>query len=124
MERMERGVDTHYRQNIVSPDAYGRGSRVMQDQRAALKRKRVRLLCAPCGARIDHITDNGLKLTYRIREGWSDLDEHGQLILVASKTWRCPRCGRTYPVTLERMRVEYQQALEHGGVITLPLSKL
>ena len=121
MERVRRRHDTAYGETIVNPDAYGPGSRAMQDQRAALRRERVRLVCAPCGSRIDFIRH--VDLAYRIHEGRSDFDERGQLILASSKTWRC-RCGQSDPVTLERMRVEYRRALAHGGPIMLPLPRL
>jgi hypothetical protein len=121
---VKRRLDTTYRQLIVDPSAYGRGSRSMQDARAERRRSAVRIMCEPCGRRIDFTgTSEALELAYRIHEGRSDFDEHGNLILATSRTWRC-RCGRSYPVTLERMRVEVDRAHQSGGVITLPLPRL
>jgi hypothetical protein len=120
---VKRRLDTAYRNLIVDPDAYGRGSRAMQDSRAERRRSAVRLLCTPCGSRIDIINTDSIDLAYRIHDGRSDFDENGQLILATSKTWRC-RCGRSYPDTLKRMRAEYERARQRGGVISLPLPRL
>ena len=102
-------MDRAYRETIVSPDAYGYGSRSLRDARATRNASLVRLICQR-GHLIDRHTADGFTLAYRPN---------------ASKTWRCRRCGRAYPVTLERMLAEYRAAVERGDrVIALPLGKL
>ncbi len=124
MERHERPGDTYYRENIVNPDAYGRGTRTTRDLRAAAKAQAVRLVCTPCGKRIDALGgDDHIKLAYRPDPHRSTFDENGAMVLAPSKTWRC-KCGRPYPITLERMRIEYRAALDRDRVIALPLPKL
>lgn len=68
------------------------------------KRNRVRLVCRPCRRRIT--------LLYGGKAVQSG----------ASVTWRCDRCGRSYPVTVARIRTELDAAMQRGDrVIELPL---
>jgi hypothetical protein len=118
---VERRSDTFYREHIADPAAHGQGSRANRDGRADAAARRIRLVCRPCRRRIDVIAD--VDLAYRQHPNRSEFVD-GEMVLAASRPWRC-RCGRTYRITLERMRIEYRAAVERGDrVISLPLGRL
>jgi hypothetical protein len=116
---VERQLDRSYRAAIVDPEAFGRGSRAVQDQRAALKADRVRLVCRPCRKKIGTITNVDFAYGKRYSPTLGRMVEPA-----ASKLWPCTQCTRNYRVDLERMRVEHAAAAVGRHMIELPLPKV
>lgn len=116
---VERRADTYQRRNAVKADALGTGMRAHRDGKAAVRAERVRLVCRRCRAKLDQLRD--IEGAYGRRYS---LSRGHEVPPQPRKTWRCG-CGGNYPVTMERMKVEYAAAIERGDrVIELPLAKL